>query len=124
MLPRAYGSSVVASPTPPKAPKVLPAYPSQPPLQGWVGGDSVSETRVLPGWRGSRMAVRVGPRLESRHDPARPVDSQVKGMSSNVKTVRPVRTHPRYATLGGSTFAAWWRERWSARTPRVNSDTA
>ena len=40
--------------------------------------------------------------LESRHDPALPVDSHVKGMSSNVKTTLPVRTHPRCATLGWS----------------------
>jgi hypothetical protein len=48
------------------------------------------------------MAVRAGPPLESRHDPALPVDSHVKGMSSNVKTTLPVRTHPRCATLGWS----------------------
>ena len=40
------------------------------------------------------MAVRAVPLLESRHNPAPPVDSDVKGMSSNVKTALPVRTHP------------------------------
>ena len=48
------------------------------------------------------MAVRAGPPLEFRHDPALPVDSRVKEMSSNVKTTLPVRTHPRCATLGWS----------------------
>jgi len=46
------------------------------------------------------MAVRAVPLLESRHNPALPVDSRVKGMSSNVKTAMPVRTHPKCATLG------------------------
>jgi hypothetical protein len=52
------------------------------------------------GWSFGEGQVRAVPRLESRHDPALPVDSHVKGMSSNVKTAMPVRTHPKCATLG------------------------
>ena len=109
--PRAYGSSVVASLTPSKEPKALQAHPSQPPLQGWVGGYSVSETRFLPGLGVLPNGGAAVPLLESRRDPALPVDSDVKGMSSNVKTALPVRTHPRCATLGWS--------HWSARKPLV-----
>ena len=69
---------------------------------GWGRGLLLQREVFLTRLGCSRMAVRAGPPLESRHDSALPVDSRVKGMSSNVKTTLPVRTHPRCATLGWS----------------------